>query len=87
MLIECIIVEDEPLAMQKMQDFVTKIPYLHLAGVFHNGIDAMLYLKENKVGLIFTDIEMDEVSGIQLIESLAYTPFTIVNYGLRSICG
>lgn len=78
MLIECIIVEDEPLAMQKIQDFVARFPYLHLAGSFHNGEDAMLYCKENKVALIFSDIEMGETSGIHLIESLTYIPYIIV---------
>lgn len=78
MLINCIIVEDEPLAMEKIKDFLAKVPYLNLAGAFKNGLDAIRFLKEQTIDLIFLDIEMEEVTGIQFLESLAVKPNIII---------
>ncbi|MEI7503340.1 MAG: LytTR family DNA-binding domain-containing protein [Paludibacter sp.] len=65
----CIIIEDEPLALKRTTDFVNKIPFLNLMGTFDNSINGLFYLKENKVDLLFLDINMDELSGIELLES------------------
>jgi DNA-binding LytR/AlgR family response regulator len=70
MNISCIIVEDEPLALERTKSYVLRLPYLSLLATFDNGIDAMLFLKANKVDLIFLDINMGEFSGIQLLETL-----------------
>ncbi len=69
MLISCIIVEDEPLAMKRTKSYVLKLPFLNLLSTFNNGMDALVYLKSNKVDLIFLDINMGEMSGIQLLEA------------------
>lgn len=69
MKINCIIVEDEPLALERVKSYVQKLPYLNLLTVFENGIDALVFLKSNNVDLIFLDINMGEFSGIQLLES------------------
>lgn len=69
MLINCIIVEDEPLALERTKNYVLKIPYLNLVSTFDNGMDAMVYLKTNNVDLIFLDINLGEMSGIQLLEA------------------
>lgn len=65
----CIIIEDEPLALKRTSDFVNKIPFLNLLGTFDNSINGLFYLKANKVDLLFLDINMDELSGIELLES------------------
>jgi two-component system, LytTR family, response regulator len=65
----CIIIEDEPLALKRTSDFVSKIPFLNLIGTFDNSINGLFYLKSNKVDLLFLDINMDELSGIELLES------------------
>ena len=65
----CIIIEDEPLALKRTSDFVSKIPFLNLSGTFDNSINGLFYLKSNKVDLLFLDINMDELSGIELLES------------------
>jgi two-component system LytT family response regulator len=70
MKINCIIVEDEPLALERIKGYVLRLPYLNLLSSFEGGIDAITFLKENKVDLMFLDIHMDELSGIQLLESL-----------------
>lgn len=70
MRINCIIVEDEPLARERAKDYISRIPYLTLLTSFDNGIDAFVFLKSNKVDLIFLDITMGEFSGIQLLETV-----------------
>ena len=70
-MLKCIVVEDEPLAMERVLGYVQKLPYLNLISTFDNAIDALVYLKSNIVDLIFLDINMGEFSGIQLIESLS----------------
>jgi DNA-binding LytR/AlgR family response regulator len=65
----CIIIEDEPLALKRTSEFVNKIPFLNLSGTFDNAINGLFYLRSNKVDLLFLDINMDELSGIELLES------------------
>lgn len=65
----CIIIEDEPLALERTKGFVNKIPFLNLCCTFDNALDGLSYLKSNKVDLLFLDINMDELSGIELLES------------------
>jgi two-component system, LytTR family, response regulator len=65
----CIIIEDEPLALKRTSDFVSKIPFLNLIGTFDNSINGLFFLKSNKVDLLFLDINMDELSGIELLEN------------------
>ena len=69
MVINCIIVEDEPLALERAKSYVQKLPFLNLLAAFDNGIDALVFLKSKKVDLIFLDINMGEFSGIQLLET------------------
>ena len=65
----CIIIEDEPLALEKTKDFIMKVPFLHLSATFDNALTGLAYLNNNKVDLLFLDINMDELSGIDLLES------------------
>jgi len=69
MNINCIIVEDEPLALERTKSYVLKLPFLSLLTTFDNATDALIYLKSNKVDLIFLDINLGEFSGIQLLET------------------
>lgn len=78
MPIDCIIIEDEPLAMEKMTDFVSKVPALQLVKTFHSSVAALLYLKENPVSLLFLDIEMEDLNGLQLIAALKQQPAIII---------
>jgi DNA-binding LytR/AlgR family response regulator len=77
-MISCIIVEDEPLALKRTMEYVEKIPYLNLLHSFDNGFEAIGYLKEHPVDLIFLDIKMDELTGIQLLEALDKRPYVII---------
>jgi two-component system LytT family response regulator len=78
MKINCIIIEDEPIALQKTKNYVLKVPALYLVSTFDNGIDALIYLKSNKVDLLFLDIKMDELSGIQLLETAKISSEVII---------
>lgn len=66
---KCIIIEDEPLALERTKNFVSKIPFLSLDAIFDNSLEGLSYLKNNKVDILFLDINMDELSGIELLES------------------
>jgi DNA-binding LytR/AlgR family response regulator len=78
MSISCIIIEDEPLAMERTKSYVQKLPFLNLLACFENGIDALVYLNTNKVDLIFLDINLGEISGIQLLETGNITSQVII---------
>lgn len=78
MKINCIIIEDEPLASEQLSFYISKVPYLILNKSFASGIDALGYMKSEKIDLIFLDIQMDELTGIQLLESLVIHPKVIL---------
>ncbi len=78
MKINCIAIEDEPLALKKIKEFIEKVEYLHLLEGFNNAIDAIGYLKNNKVDLIFLDIRMKQLSGIQFLEAIENKPKVII---------
>jgi DNA-binding LytR/AlgR family response regulator len=89
----CIIIEDEPLALEKTKDFVNKVPFLHLSATFDNALDGLNYLNNNKVDVLFLDINMDELTGIELLESskinsqviitTAYQQYALKGYELQ----
>lgn len=93
MTLKCIIIEDEPLAADKLEVFIKKVPYLVLKGSFRSSVQGLQYLKENMVDLIFLDIQMDSLTGIELLEGLsekpsvifttAYQEFALQGYELR----
>lgn len=70
MIINCIAIEDEPLALNKIKGFIGQVDYLNLLEGFNNAVDAICFLKKNPVDLIFLDIRMKGLSGIQFLESL-----------------
>lgn len=74
----CIAVDDELLALKKIQRFAEKIDYLNLLGTFDNALSTFSFLRENKVDLIFLDIQMDEFTGIQLLETIKDPPYVIL---------
>lgn len=78
MKMNCIAVDDELLALKKIQRFAEKIDYLNLLGTFDNALSTFTFLRENKVDLIFLDIQMDEFTGIQLLETLKDPPYVIL---------
>lgn len=65
----CIIIEDEPLALDRTREYVQKIPFLELKGAFEDALEGMTYLSAHPVDVLFLDVNMDELSGIELLES------------------
>jgi two-component system, LytTR family, response regulator len=69
MQINCIAIDDEPLALSKLAGFIGRIPDLRLSRTFDNSIEAMAWLKENQADLIFLDIQMEQLTGIEFLEA------------------
>ena len=65
-LISCIIVDDEPLAVKLLESFVTKTPDLRLLGSFTDSVEAINAIKEQKPDLLFLDIQMPDLNGMEL---------------------
>jgi len=87
--VNCIIVEDEPLARDKLIDFISRVNFLKLVFETSNGIEAISFVKENQVDLIFLDIRMKKLSGIQFMKALNNSPRIIITsaydeYALKS---
>jgi two-component system, LytTR family, response regulator len=78
MSISCIAVDDEPLAIEKIKSFAEKLPQLRLEATFTNSLNALEFLKNNAVQLLFLDIEMDKMTGIELLEKMASRPLVII---------
>ena len=64
----CLIIEDEPLAQERIKQYIARLPFLEMVGSFDNAIDALLFLREHHIDLLFLDINLGEMSGIQLLE-------------------
>ena len=89
MSISCIIVEDEPLARNLLTDYVRKVPHLNLVKTFANPLEAIDFLRENPVDLLFLDIQMPEITGISLLKVLQKKPLVVLttaysDYALES---
>lgn len=78
MRISCIAIDDELPALKQMENYISKIPYLNLVKTFDNGIDTLDFLKDNSVDLLFLDIQMDDLNGIQLLQVLNNKPKVIL---------
>src|SRR3569623_3117106 len=77
-MLTCVAIEDEPLALKRLQEFINKISFLNLLKTFDNSLDALGYISGHKPEVIFLDIQMDELSGIQLLDSLNYRPQVVL---------
>lgn len=73
MIISCVIIEDEPLAIERAKEYVSRFSWLELKGVFETGVDAVKFLKTSTVDLIFLDINIGAIDGIKLLETLHTT--------------
>jgi DNA-binding LytR/AlgR family response regulator len=76
--LSCIIVDDEPVARKILHEFVDQVPFLDLHGKFENAMKAEAFLKLNTVDLIFLDIEMPKISGLQFLQNLKVESMVIL---------
>ena len=94
-MINCIVVDDEPHAIEILDHYVKQTPHLHLVASFTNPIEALQLMGEQKIDLVFLDIQMPEVSGIDFIKAIqgkskvilttAYSEFALEGYELAVV--
>ncbi|SEW54129.1 DNA-binding response regulator, LytR/AlgR family [Chitinophaga arvensicola] len=75
---KCIAIDDEPLALDLLEDNISMVPYLQLTGKCNNAFEAMEILRHQSVDLIFLDIQMPGLTGLQFLESLPNKPLVIL---------
>lgn len=76
-MIRCLAIDDEPLALRQITGYIAKIPFLELAGTFNSAVQAQQYLLNEKVDLIFVDINMPDLNGVDFVRSLESPPMII----------
>ena len=72
-----IAIDDEPIALDVVKSLASKVPFITLQAVFTNAFEAITYLQQNQVDLIFLDIKMPDISGIDFLNSLRHPPLVI----------
>lgn len=75
---KCIAIDDEPLALDLLEDNISMVPYLQLTGKCNNAFEAMEILRQQPIDLIFLDIQMPGLTGLQFLESLPNKPLVIL---------
>ena len=76
--INCIIVEDEPLAVKVLSDYILQVPFLELRGTFKNAMLATDYLRDNTIDLMFLDIHLPKLKGMAFLKTLTNPPAVII---------
>jgi len=94
-MITCIAVDDEPLALRQIVSYIEQTPFLQLKGKFTNALGVTGFLKENPVDLLFLDIHMSDLNGLELAKTLvsppriifttAYSEYAIEGYKVNAI--
>lgn len=73
MTLNCIIIDDEPLAIELLASYAKRIPLLNLVGTFNSAVNAIKVIRENRIDVIFLDIQMPELSGLEFASILPKT--------------
>lgn len=76
-MIHCIAIDDEPLALKQMAGYIEKTPFLELEGQFESALQAIQWLQENQAELMFVDINMPDLSGMDFVKSMKSPPGVI----------
>ncbi len=83
MSVKAIIVDDEPLAITVMEGYLSRIPGIDIVATFNDGLPAFDFLQENTVDLVFLDVEMPKLTGIELVRCLQHPPVVIITSANR----
>lgn len=75
--LKCLVIDDEPIAIEILEDYISNVPFLEHVGSFRSALKALAHLQVKSVHLIFLDIKMPDISGIQFLKSLADQPLVI----------
>ena len=94
-MIRCLVVDDEPLALHIVEDYISKIPFLHLVKATSNPIEALTLVQQGDADLVFLDVQMPELTGIQFLKiangkakvilTTAYPQYALEGYELDVI--
>ena len=95
MAMRCIAIDDEPLALRQISGYISKIPFLELTATFRSAVAAQEWLRQNEIDLIFVDINMPDMTGVEFVQSLdvpamvifttAYAEYAIEGFKLSAI--
>jgi DNA-binding LytR/AlgR family response regulator len=77
-MLHCLAIDDEPLALELLEDNISKVPFLSLSATCNNPVEAMKILQEKHIDLIFLDIQMPRLTGLQFLQSLVQKPMVIM---------
>lgn len=77
-MLKCIAIDDEPLALELLEDNISQVPFLKLVAACNNPLEAMQVLQEQTVDLIFLDIQMPGLTGLQFIKTITTKPMFIL---------
>lgn len=77
-MLKCIAIDDEPLALELLEDNIGKVPFLQLVASFNSPLEAMKALQQQNVDLVFLDIQMPGITGLQFIQSILQKPMFIL---------
>lgn len=77
-MMRCVAIDDEPLGLDLLTDSIERVPYLQLVGAFGNPLEAFAFLQQQEVDLVFLDIQMPGITGLQFIQSLKNPPLFIL---------
>src|SRR4051812_3040879 len=91
-MIRCLVVDDEPLALHILEDYIAKVPFLQLVKATTNPIEALTMVQEGNIDLVFLDVQMPELTGIQFLKiangktkvilTTAYSQYALEGYEL-----
>ena len=76
-MLRCLAIDDEPLALRQITGYIGRIPYLELACTFNSAVQAQEYLRGNSADLIFVDIDMPDLNGVDFVRSLESPPMIL----------
>jgi len=77
MVISCLAIDDEPLALKQIGSYIKKTPFLEPVALCRNAFEAMEFLKDGRVDLMFVDISMPDLSGVDFVKSLSVKPYIV----------
>ena len=77
-MMKCLAIDDEPFALQLLKDYISRVPYLELVALCEDVFEANKVLQQQEIDLVFTDIQMPRLTGLQFIQSLTERPMFIL---------
>jgi len=83
MKIKCVIIDDEPLAINVIEDHLKNFDHIEIAGTFNNPLNAYSIIEQEKIDVIFLDINMPQMSGFTFIENLNHKPLIVITTAYR----